>query len=167
LLEVLVAILVLSVGILGAAAAQVASLQTRHASALLSNGVQLASTLAERMRANPEQLRAPDDANPYLQLQYDASDGAPPEPAPCFAGAACPSAQMAAFDIAETMQVLHRDFPGGRVRVCRDDATSLAWDCTGAAHAPVVVKLGWLRRQPDGSWRALPAVAMVVEGAAP
>jgi type IV pilus assembly protein PilV len=57
LLEVMVALLVLSVGILGAAGAQVVSLRTRHGSALLSNGVQLASSLADRMRANSAQMQ--------------------------------------------------------------------------------------------------------------
>lgn len=167
LFEVLVAVLVLAVGVLGGAAAQLASLRTRHASALLSNGVQLAASLAERMRANPAQLHAPDAANPYLQLQYSADEGAPPEPAPCFAAGACASAQLAAFDLAETMQLLQRDFPGGRIRVCRDASATLNWDCSGAASAPIVVKLGWLRRQPDGSWASTPALVMVVEGASP
>lgn len=163
--DVLVAILVLSVGILCAAGAQVASQRVRHGSALLSNGVQLASTLADRMRANSAQMQAPDALNPYLQLQYDAAAGPPPATQACFA-AQCGSAQLAAFDIGDTMLALHGGFPGGRVRVCRDGAASMDWACSGGAQAPVVIKLGWLRRQADGSWRATPALAMVV-GSAP
>jgi type IV pilus assembly protein PilV len=163
--DVLVAILVLSVGILSAAAAQVASLRTRHGSALLSNGVQLASTLADRMRANSAQMRLPDARNPYLQLAYDAAAGAPPATGACFAAQACGSEQLATFDIGETMQALHQGFPGGRVRVCRDGAASMDWDCSGGAQAPIVIKIGWLRRQADGSWHATPALVMVAGGA--
>lgn len=163
LLEVLVAILVLAIGLLGAAGAQVASLRARHGSALLSNGVQLASALADRMRANPAQLRAGDGANPYLRLRYDAAaDGAPPEPAACFGAADCGSAQLAAFDIGETRQALYKGFPGGRVAVCRDGLAAGGWECSGGARDPIVVKLGWLRRMADGQWHAPPSVVMVV-----
>jgi type IV pilus assembly protein PilV len=84
----------------------------------------------------------------------------------CFAAQDCSSAQLAAFDIGETMQALHSGFPGGRVRVCRDSAASQDWTCSGGAQAPVVIKMGWLRRQADGSWRATPALVMAA-GAAP
>ena len=167
LVEVLVAVLVLALGLLGAAAAQVAALRTRHGSALLSNGVQLASSLAERMRANPAVLLAGDAANPYLSLRYDAAaDGAPAEADACF-GSVCDSAALAAFDLAEARVALHRGFPGGRVAVCRDAGTGGGWACDGGASAPIVIKLGWLRRQADGRWQVLPSVLLAVEGGPP
>lgn len=167
LIEVLVAVLVLVIGILGAAGAQVASLRARHGSALLSNGVQLAGALADRMRANPGPLGAGDGANPYLRLHYDAAaEGAPAAAATCFGAQQCDSAQLAAFDIAETRQALYQGFPGGRVTVCRDLlAAGGSWACSDAPGAPVVVKLGWLRRMADGRWQAPPAVVIVVGGA--
>jgi type IV pilus modification protein PilV len=73
LLEVLVAVFVLAIGILGAAATQLAALRTRHQSSLMSNGVRLASALADSMRANRAPMRAGDAGNPYLQLDYDAA----------------------------------------------------------------------------------------------
>ena len=69
LIEVLVAVFVLAVGVLGAVAAQTVALRTRQESALMSRGVQLATSFADRMRANTAQMRLPDGANPYLQLQ--------------------------------------------------------------------------------------------------
>ena len=106
LVEVLVAVFLLAVGIVGAAATQTLALRTRHQSGLLSDGVQLASTLAGRMRANPAQMALPDAANPYLQLDYDARvDGAPPAPAAlCFGSVQCDATQMAAFDLHETVR---------------------------------------------------------------
>lgn len=167
LVEILVAVLVLAVGILGAGAAQVAALRTRHASALLSDGVALAASLAERMRANSAQMHAPDARNPYLQLQYDAAAGAPPAYPACFAGARCGSAELAAFDMGEAMQALYLGFPGGRLRVCRDAGTRADWACSGGAGAPIVIKLGWLRRQADERWHSTPALTVPVGGAGP
>jgi type IV pilus assembly protein PilV len=138
--------------VLGALGAQTAALRTRHASALLSNGAQLASTLAERMRANPGPMRT-DLNNPYLGLRYNsATDAAPAPPALCFAGGACSAAQLAAFDLYEIKQALYQGFPGGRVAVCRDakpwnrERAALSWDCTATAGAPIVIKLGWHAR---------------------
>ena len=174
LIEVLVAALVLAVGIVGAAGVQVAALRTRHATGLMSDGVQLSSALAERMRANPDQSQAGDGANAYLQLRYDALEGPPPQAGTmCFGGASCTSAQMAAFDLYEIKLALYTDFPQGRVAVCRDAAVwsgvtrSLAWECAAAANAPVVIKLGWRDRRAPPDAKIYPSVALVVAGGTP
>lgn len=176
LIEVLVAVCVLAIGILGAVAAQTTALRTRQASRLMSDGVQLASAFADRMRANTAQMRAPDPANPYLQVRYDgAVDGVPAPSRLCFAGSQCSSAELASFDIHELTLALHQGFPGGRVAICRDARmwdearAALAWECEAGAAAPVVIKLGW-RARPQGSndggaaREAAPAVAIVVAG---
>jgi type IV pilus assembly protein PilV len=166
LIEVLVAILVLAIGVLGTAGAQLAALQTRQHTGLMSSGVHLAASLADRMRANPPHLGS------YLQLDYDgllAGAPAPPD-ALCFAGTLCDSAQMAAFDTYEISEAVYAGFPGGRVKVCRDAAQGgkLSWDCTGGGNAPVVVKLGWRSRSEQaGDADFVPALAMVARGAAP
>lgn len=178
LIEVLVAAFVLAIGIMGAMAAQTTALRTRQASSLTSDGVQLASAFADRMRANAAQMRAPDSANPYLQLRYDAgTEGAPAALARmCFAGADCSSAQMASFDIHELKLALHAGFPGGRAVVCRDARlwdparAALAWDCGASSSGPIVIKLGWRGRLPggadavDGGGELPPLVAIVVAG---
>jgi type IV pilus assembly protein PilV len=150
LIEVLVALFVLSVGLVGAAAMQMKARAARHQSALMSDGVQLAHALAEHMRANPLAMAAADDANPYLQLDYDSSAGAPLPPASsCLGAASCSPAAMAAFDLYETARALRDGFPGARLRVCRDAAPwdaaadSYSWECAAGAGAPVVIKLGW------------------------
>lgn len=174
LIEVLVAVFVLAVGVMGVVAAQTVALRTRHESALMSHGVQLATSFADRMRANTTQMRAPDNANPYLRIDYDgATHGAPDAPAqPCHDGAPCDSGAMASFDIYELERELHAAFPAPRVVVCRDavmwseEDDSLAWDCTGGAADPVVIKLGWRPRPAsDGTEAAhVPIVAILVSG---
>jgi len=169
LIEVLVAVLLLSIGILCAAGAQVASLRTRQGTGLMSNAVQLASTLADRMRANSTQMPA------YLQLQYDASgQGAPSPGAICLGGARCTAEQIAAFDAYDIKQALYTGFPGGRVVVCRDEGRAvMAWECAGGAASPIVIKVGWRGKRADGALDAdaagqfAPSVALAVGGAFP
>lgn len=156
LLEVLVAVVVMALGLIGGTAMQLHAMRTRHQSLLLSQSMQLASSLAEQMRANPQQMRLPDAGNFYLQLNYDAL--AEPDPAPpavlCF-GAACDSAQLAAFDLYQLKVQVHASLPGGRALVCRDASAwqggQLQWTCSGGAGAPLVVKVGWRGKNPDGT----------------
>ena len=160
LVEVLVSLLLLALGLLGASILQLHSLRARHESALLSVGVQLAAGMAERMRANSVLMNGPDAGNPYLTVAYAAADGAEPEAggsAHCFGAAACSAAQLAQFDIAEWKQQLQAALPGARLRICRDlaawdaAAQGLHWACSGGNGAPIVIKLGWRARQSDGS----------------
>lgn len=159
IIEVLVATCVLALGLIGGTAMQLTALRTRHQSALLSNAVQLATAMADKMRANAGQMRLDDADNPYLNLQYDVlAEGAPVAPAQlCFAPATCSGTQMAGADIYELKQQVRASLPGGRLVICRDlslwnrGSRSLDWACNGAAGAPVVIKLGWRGKNPDGS----------------
>jgi type IV pilus assembly protein PilV len=167
LVEVLVALFVLAVGIVGASATQMAAQRTRHHAALMSEGVRLAAGLADRMRANPVAMAAADSINPYLQLRYDAAtDTAPAPSVACYGAADCSSPQMAEFDLYEAAEAVRTSFPNGRIVVCRDAAMwdaaadALAWDCAYQAGAPIVVKLGWRGNQAPAA--AAPSVAMVV-----
>ena len=159
LVEVLVSLLLLALGLLGASILQLSALRARHESALLSAGVQLAAGMAERIRANSVLMHGPDVGNSYLNVAYAAADGADagggaPD---CFGAAACSAAELAQFDIAEWKQQLHATLPGARLHVCRDAqawdsaAQGLHWNCSGGKGAPIVIKLGWRSRQPDGS----------------
>jgi type IV pilus assembly protein PilV len=168
LVEVLVAMVVLALGVVGAASTQLAASRLRQQAALESEAVQLAASLGARMRVNAAQMALPDASNPYLQFEYDAADGDPVPPSvDCFGGTACSPAQMAAFDLYDTARIVQGAFPGGRIAVCRDGAgwnaalQAFEWHCAGGAGAPVVVKLGW---RAAGSTAAAPFVAMVVAG---
>lgn len=174
LIEILVALLVLMLGIGGAASAQLTAWRTRHDSSLTSQATELASSLADRMRANAVLLRA--GASPYSPLYYDAADaGPPPSPVACFGQQACDSQQMAQFDVDEVRAAIHARFPGGRIVVCRDGAAwdagagALIWECDEDAQAPLVIKIGWRGKAGDGAADAAadaafaPQVALAVE----
>jgi type IV pilus assembly protein PilV len=168
LVEVLVALLVVALGIAGAAGLQTLAVRAARDTAHLSDGTRLARSLAERMRANPRALAQPD--NPYLHLDYDAGSGAPTAPALCYADADCDADALARFDVFEVLDAISAGFPGGRIRVCRDagapDATgALPWTCEAEDGSPIVVKLGW-RAQGDAGTGA-PKLMMPLAGAAP
>ncbi|MET0321997.1 MAG: type IV pilus modification protein PilV [Duganella sp.] len=156
LLEVLVAVLVLALGIVGGVAMQLAAMRARHQSALLAQASWLATGMAERIRANRPQTALPDASNPYLTLDYDVlNDGAPAlPPVLCHAGA-CDSAQLAWFDVYEMKTALRTHLPSGRAVICRDGGLwsggMLRWSCSGGANAPLVIKVGWRGKNPDGT----------------
>lgn len=150
LVEVLVALFVLALGVVGASAAELAAQRTRQQSALISEAARLAASLAARMRANAPVSGRPDASNPYLDFSYDAqADGAPAGGASCFGPGACDPPALAAFDLHETRLAVHGRFPGGRIAVCRDAAPwdgaqqRYRWACSGGAGAPVAIKVGW------------------------
>lgn len=149
LAEVLVALFVLAVGIVGAGATQLTAERTRQQSALMSEAAQLAASLGARMGVNPAISNLPDGANPYLALSYDAAGGPPAASLHCFGDSACTPAQLAEFDLHEIRQAVHARFPRGRVAVCRDASPwdgagrRFRWSCDGDTGALPVVKLGW------------------------
>jgi type IV pilus assembly protein PilV len=171
LLEILIAVAVLALGIIGGVALQMAALRARHQAVLLSQASQMAAALAERMRANPAQTDL------YLTLNYDAyAEPWPAAPPALCHGDACDSAQLALSDLYEARQQVRLGMPAGRVLVCRDAGVwsggTLRWACSGGAAAPVVVKVGWRGKNPDGTpllveaGEYAPGVALVV-GVAP
>ncbi|HWW73550.1 MAG TPA: type IV pilus modification protein PilV, partial [Duganella sp.] len=71
LVEIMIAVLVLALGVVGGVSMQLAALRARHQATLLAQAGWLAAGMAERMRANPGQMRLADGDNPYLTLDYD------------------------------------------------------------------------------------------------
>lgn len=176
MVEVLVSILVLAVGVIGAAGMQLGALRTATQSHLHSNALQLAAELADRMRANDDRMRQDDADNPFLGLDYNAADGPPSAPGTYCYNSDCDAAALAAFDLYEWQQRIHDAFPGGRAVICRDSTPwdssggRLQWDCngTGAGSASLVIKIGWKGKETDGSLssdvegESIPAVALIV-----
>jgi len=163
LAEVLVALFVVALGILGAAGLQATALRAGRTAARTADGVHLAAALAERMRANPAAMALADSANPYLDFDFDAGADAPPPAAACYGDNACSAAALARFDLMEVAGEVAARFPGGRILVCRDASGAAAWTCGAEPGAPVVIKLGW--REPDET-SALPRVQLPAGGGA-
>lgn len=155
LVEVLVAIVVLSFGLLGMVGLQAASLQANRDARLQSTAIGLAKELAEMMRGNKD-VALLDKNNPYLG-DFFAFPGDPlvnPNPSYCLTvGSACTSAvDVARAELTEWLARVDAELPGARVTICNDskpfdEATGLPqWPCTAASAADVVVvKIGWSR----------------------
>jgi type IV pilus assembly protein PilV len=100
LVESMIALLLLSLGLLGAWAILLASLQG-HAGALRqARAVQLVRDMADRIRANP-----------VAGAGYDSSSG-PATVSLCDAASPCDSAQLAATDLAAFAEAAERELPG-------------------------------------------------------
>jgi type IV pilus assembly protein PilV len=121
LIEVLVALIIMSVGMLGIAGMYVRSLQAGRTSMLQHNAVTMAGDIADRIRANPRAAVA------YAGLGADNSCVA--------AGIDCNPAEMAAHDIFIWDDQATNSLPNGDVTIVFDNAVvpptyeiTVAWD---------------------------------------
>lgn len=108
LLEILIALVILSIGLLGVAGMQYASLRANHHAYLRSQATFLAYDIVDRMRANMA-----------AALAGNYNIVADPEDDPI----APMSATVAAQDVAEWLQLLSTTLPDGTGEVAVDSAT--------------------------------------------
>ncbi len=114
LIEVLITMIVLSIGLLGIAGMQASGLRNNHAAYTKTQATNLAMDMAERIRANPQG-----------QAEYIgfSSDNAPSESPDCIS-AGCTPAQLATHDKFEWSQPLNADtkpvLPSGKGLVTQD-----------------------------------------------
>lgn len=163
LIESLVAIVVLSFGLLGMAGMQAFSLQATQQARLQGRAASLARELAEMLRGNPGVGRVNDVArNPYLGVFEVGGLSLGSNASYCLnvakANAGCASAlDVAKAEMTDWLTRVEAELPGARVAVCFDAAPYDAggmpvWECTaaGADQAAAVIKIGWMRASTDG-----------------
>jgi type IV pilus assembly protein PilV len=126
LIEVLVAILVISLGILAMVAMQVNATKFTKTSEIRTMGALLVGDLADRMRANRDgfttgayayQVAYPNSGPPVLPDVTDTCNK--PEPAP-----ACSASEMAAKDQADWLATVNTSLPGGTAWIGDVDANT-------------------------------------------
>ncbi|MBP6777418.1 MAG: type IV pilus modification protein PilV [Piscinibacter sp.] len=151
MIESLVAIVVLSFGMLGVVGLQAAALQSNKEARYQSSAVRLARELGELLRGNKNvAIEALSADNPYL---VEFTGTLPSGTSDCFAGACATTLDVASFQIREWLARVDAELPGARVTVCIDDASFDAgglpiWDCSGSG-GTVVVKIGWVQATTD------------------
>jgi type IV pilus assembly protein PilV len=152
LVEVLMAVLVLAIALTGMMRMHLTALRAQRQSSYQISAMQLASDMAEMIRA----WRAPDDDRPFLfEYRYDA---AIPAAGNCADGAVCDPSALRQFGVMRWLQAVKAALPQARVGICRDaqpwdsngDAAGAKWACSGGSSAGIVIKLGW-RREPEES----------------
>lgn len=148
LMEVLVALLVLSAGVIGAVSLQLASWQLAQQSAFHTAAHQLASEMAEWLRIYRGNLP------PRLHtLEIDDEGVGAEEAVHCY-GTSCTPDQLVIFMVADWQARLKAALPDVQARICRDadpwDSTASAyrWDCTESdSEVPLVIKIAWMDKQ--------------------
>lgn len=126
LIEVLIAVLIMSFGLLSLGSLTAASVQYGKFAQFQTIGLQLATDLSDRMRANTKAFQS----NEYdLTNTYSSSSAVIATPTPSCSGASvCTKSQIAALDLVEWRNDLRRRLPGGDAYVLRDTTNPLAVD---------------------------------------
>ncbi|KWT84371.1 type IV pilus modification protein PilV [Variovorax sp. WDL1] len=166
LIEVLVALLVLSFGLLGMVGLQAMALQSNREARLQSIAVDLARELAEMMRGN-KNIATLATSNPYI-----GDFSAPLTPATvsdCLSvGSSCASPTLVAHaEMTDWLARVAEILPGARVKVCLDtapyDDNGLPrWECKASTtNDLLVIKIGWshLSTKADQQDRTIRATA--------
>jgi type IV pilus assembly protein PilV len=158
LLEVLVAIVVLSFGVLGVVGLQAAALQANKEARYQSAAVALGRELGDMMRGNKGlAITTTAATNPYLGdfpagTSLSTTDN-------CFTGACNSPSAVGNFNMREWLARVQTALPGARVVVCFDanPYTSSGtgdgrpeWPCSDSGGL-AVVKMGWSRQTYDRS----------------
>lgn len=156
ILEVLIALIILSLGLLGAVGMQAAAMQSNKEARNQSVAASFARELADKMRGNHvTAIKTVAADNPYLvntTLTGTATFTAPAEN--CFTTACSTGAAVATWDMAEWQNRLRNALPDPKIKVCFDRTPYTAggvaqWDCTDDGDISVL-KLAWTRTDNEG-----------------
>ena len=167
LLEVLIAVFILCVGLLGVLALQLSTLHTAQDAHFETIALHLATEIAEQMRTATDSAEA---MRQWQQLDYDSAAAQPDSrPILCYGdGRSCSPGQLAAFEIEQWKSRTRMQLPAGRLRICRDqtpwqaDDKRPSWACSNHGNAPVWIKLGWQARHTDAPASSAPKLLLPV-----
>lgn len=150
LLEVLVSIIVLSIGLLGAVGMLMTSVRSTTESGSFTSAVNLVRELSEKARINKDVSSRNGEANLYVLGDLKGNDALPSRlrDVSCVGVSAdCNQADLASWDLYQWIGRVRTTLPHARIAVCFDDKLvgddrEYTWDCTRAGRN-LVVKLGW------------------------
>lgn len=151
LLEVLISIIVLSIGLLGAVGMLLAAVRSTNELGSFTAAVTLVRELSETARINKNVAARNNAENLYIWKSGDTLPGS--TDAACIGSAAtCNETHLAAWDMRTWLQRVNAALPDARVAVCFDDGPfavdgTPAWSCSETGRN-LVVKLGWTPRMP-------------------
>jgi type IV pilus assembly protein PilV len=159
LLEVLVSIVILSIGLLGTAGLMINSLRSISEQGNATGASTYARELAERMMAN-RAIALKATGNAYL---FDTvANGWPTSTIDCNT-AFCTNSDRATWDVAEWAKRVQNagttgtaGLPGAKVKVCYDSLTANGgtanqWACSPGTNPALVVKMAWASKDATGT----------------
>lgn len=155
LLEVLISIVVLSIGLLGAVGMLLAAVRSTNESGSFTTAVNLVRELSEKARINKNIAARNNAKNVYVVDDWKSGSALPSNGSDtaCIGGAAaCKDTDLAAWDVHTWLERVDAALPDARVAVCFDDNPfaddgNYAWPCSKTGRN-LVVKLGWTSRIP-------------------
>lgn len=162
LVEILVAIVVLSFGLLGMVGMQAFALQSIREARLQGQAAVLARELAEMMRGNKVVGADPSTANNFYLGSFSVGNlGMGANAAYCSGvstiNACATPADMAKAEMTDWLNRVNTELPGARVAICFDgapyDSSGMPqWACSATgADEIAVIKIGWTRASTDRS----------------
>ncbi len=159
LLEILIALFVVTLGVTGTMHMQINAFHAQRESHYHNTAQQLAAEMADIMRGNSKQMHSTDNDNIFLRINYQSASGATDKPiGRChYISSYCTLTESASADINTWLNRIRHELPDGRVRICRDNINThpnapLRWDCTPAAHSGIVIKIGWSGPYDDNNF---------------
>lgn len=159
ILEVLIALVVLSLGVLGAVGMQAAALKSNKEARYQAVAAVFAKELAEKMRGNHAvAIQTTAANNPYLVNTLTTPFVAtviPDDDKNCFKNACASGSIVSAWDMFDWQTRLETALPSPRVVVCFDatpytTAGLAQWACSNTGDT-VVVKMSWTRSNTAGT----------------
>lgn len=156
IVEVLVAIIILSVGMLGAVGMQATAMQSNKEARNQAAATTFARELAEKMRGNHTvAIKTAAADNPYI---FDITLVGTPITTPtvnCFTDGCTTVKDAATWDVADWQGRVQDVLPTPRVKVCFDQtpfdsAGKPQWDCTDDGDI-AVLKMSWTRKNTAGT----------------
>ena len=179
LIEVLVSIVILGIGMLGAAGLQLATLRSNHFTAQARVATQLVRDYEEITQMLRSAAISSSEGTSILSSLDTATADSSTIPNCQTTSATCDSGQLAAFMLDEWKARVKTQLPGGRAVVCRDSAPKdtsgtnaglYHWACDDKGDM-LMVKIGWTGRadKTDQAQQAIssddrPRVVMTVFG---
>ncbi len=155
LIEILITVLILSIGLLGLAGLQVSSMKSNHSSYLRSQATIMAYDIIDRMRANPMAVQATITdyvANSSYTVTKSSTPytvSAPAVTSACTTTTGCTPAQMANTDINQWRVELATQLPGGVGIICQNKDNDPDTGTGPAAHGcdntgpQYLIKIWW------------------------
>lgn len=157
LIEVLVSILLLSLGMLGAVGMQTTAMQSNREARSQAVATTFARELAEKMRGNHTvAIQTTAANNPYLfDTTLTGTSSVASFSANCFTTGCPTAANVATWDVADWQGRVQAALPTPRVKVCFDDSPfdssgKPRWACTDNGDV-AVLKMSWTRNNTAGT----------------
>jgi type IV pilus assembly protein PilV len=149
LIEVMIALVIMSIGLLGLASLQLTGISSNSNSEKRTQAAIVANDMVERMRANPGAVTA----GAYAGVNYTTIDCSTPPANICedgsTASADCTTTQMATYDAFTAWCNANTLLQSGSLSVTCTDSTGVAQACGATPYRTITV--GWVNQTNDGN----------------